>query len=765
MQHSYLLSALALVTPVAAQDASTFRDELGSVAKLAKAERFEDALDRLSKLLAANAKRDYAIAAREEILRLDRSCRFHLRYPAPKDQSLISGKIVRYDRARRLIKLRYTMGDLDDFAAQPKPAKSSTRRTRATLLWTPLQHPAQARRQLLFHPAVFRNCRITIKGPNYSFARFIVSLGADGHYDCVVGSPPDRGGQYYPTRIINQRGTSKKELVVKHWGANTPPSKPSKKRKSSSRKRDKPKKRKLSFPMAQGEKFRIEINVGTHIAIKFNGRTIASTTNRMKQSGSFAFDVPQFKSLEISGSVDPSWLQNKRNAIQQQQITRFNGQYRPQRFLPKWLFELAERPVAKKAPAKRFPGGKALRDIALAKRLLDGLDKRNFLRVLFTLGGVSEERIPKPIQDWIRAQAFLGLGNFKRCLEVCETLCNADPAFAPARYVKAVAHARLRQDAKALKELEEAVRIDPTLSRAYTDATRLLLAGGRGDEAAAWLEKARRSGVRLAGRFQLERAVNRLRRGPEWPKSHKLETKHYLIESDIDIKTCKDAARVLEGALEFYAGDLGWRVQKKGDAAQRRFRVFIFSGKAGFDSYLKDLGGVPPIHTAAGLYVPSLRQLLIWNLPNRTNMLSTIRHEGLHQYLDVVLPNIPVWLNEGLAEYFERSRTALGKPSPTTIHHSHLRRLAARPSALNPIKLMHSTRNQFYGNPAHNYAQAWALVHFMRRGPHKWRRIFKTLVAELRSGKAHDKAVAAALEGFDRGEFARAFAEYVDKLR
>ena len=54
-----------------------------------------------------------------------------------------------------------------------------------------------------------------------------------------------------------------------------------------------------------------------------------------------------------------------------------------------------------------------------------------------------------------------------------------------------------------------------------------------------------------------------------------------------------------------------------------------------------------------GLYSPALKQLLIWNQPNRKKMLETVRHEGFHQYLDGVMSDPPPWLNEGLAMYYE----------------------------------------------------------------------------------------------------------------
>jgi hypothetical protein len=47
-------------------------------------------------------------------------------------------------------------------------------------------------------------------------------------------------------------------------------------------------------------------------------------------------------------------------------------------------------------------------------------------------------------------------------------------------------------------------------------------------------------------------------------------------------------------------------------------------------------------------------------------MLRTVRHEGFHQYLDRMLPETPVWLNEGTAEYFETAVLAGGRVGAST---------------------------------------------------------------------------------------------------
>ena len=173
-----------------------------------------------------------------------------------------------------------------------------------------------------------------------------------------------------------------------------------------------------------------------------------------------------------------------------------------------------------------------------------------------------------------------------------------------------------------------------------------------------------------------------------------------------------------------------------------------------------------PVHTA-GLYSPVLKQLLIWNLPNRTDMLRTIRHEGFHQYLDTLAKDVPPWLNEGMAEYYQGSRSALGRPSPGRLQPRHLRSLALmRGKGRVPVEeLTRMPYPKFYANPINNYAQGWALVHFLRRSTRRNRAIMDRLLQGLKAGKPYDAVRKEAFAGVDMKHLDAKFWEYVRALR
>jgi len=85
-----------------------------------------------------------------------------------------------------------------------------------------------------------------------------------------------------------------------------------------------------------------------------------------------------------------------------------------------------------------------------------------------------------------------------------------------------------------------------------------------------------------------------------------------------------------------------------------------------------------------------------------------LRHEVAHGYLHAVVPGLPLWLDEGLAEYFEvpRGQSGLNRP--------HLEQLAVgMPSTWQPdLKRLEALRGTADMTQV-DYAESWAWVHFL----------------------------------------------------
>jgi hypothetical protein len=86
-----------------------------------------------------------------------------------------------------------------------------------------------------------------------------------------------------------------------------------------------------------------------------------------------------------------------------------------------------------------------------------------------------------------------------------------------------------------------------------------------------------------------------------------------------------------------------------------------------------------------------------------------LRHEVTHGYLQTMAPHLPLWIDEGLAEYFEVPRSACGLNSP----HVALLLQSVEQRTWEPDM----RRLERLATPAdmsqRDYAEAWAWMHFL----------------------------------------------------
>lgn len=105
-----------------------------------------------------------------------------------------------------------------------------------------------------------------------------------------------------------------------------------------------------------------------------------------------------------------------------------------------------------------------------------------------------------------------------------------------------------------------------------------------------------------------------------------------------------------------------------------------------------------------------------------------LRHECTHAYLHAQLPVVPLWLDEGLAEYFEVPATSRATDHP---HMQATRRglLWNRPPSLRRLEQLTDLSQM----GAREYQESWAWVHFLLHGPPSARRALTEFVRDTRA--------------------------------
>ncbi len=145
---------------------------------------------------------------------------------------------------------------------------------------------------------------------------------------------------------------------------------------------------------------------------------------------------------------------------------------------------------------------------------------------------------------------------------------------------------------------------------------------------------------------------------------------------------------------------------------------------------------------------------------NRSATLATLAHEGWHQYVSARFDfPLPAWLNEGLACYHEAVEWSGATPSFTPDRNSfrlYALREALQRGELIPLRELLETdageiiRHRHPGVSQTYYAQAWALVTFLRHGAGgRHAKSFDRLLADMASGAYRVHAGAARLSAVE----------------
>ena len=251
-----------------------------------------------------------------------------------------------------------------------------------------------------------------------------------------------------------------------------------------------------------------------------------------------------------------------------------------------------------------------------------------------------------------------------------------------------------------------------------------------------------------------------------------IRTRHYRIHTDLDPELAADLGQRLDGMYDEYRRRLAnFRV----DASAPPLEVHLFRRQ---QDYLRFTG--QRWRNSGGVYM-SGRNLLAAFLEGqgRDALRRTLQHEAFHQFAHAAIsPDIPVWLNEGMAQLFEEgiwtgSSFWLGQVPPRRIRqlqadlrHRRLRRFD---------HLMSVTPEQWaatlagdHGHGATQYNQSWAMVHFLvqakdGQGREKYRTRLLRMLDHLHAGKSGKDAFETAFSANTKG-FEDRFVEYARQL-
>lgn len=203
--------------------------------------------------------------------------------------------------------------------------------------------------------------------------------------------------------------------------------------------------------------------------------------------------------------------------------------------------------------------------------------------------------------------------------------------------------------------------------------------------------------------------------GSEWP--HVVRYGPLVVHADFDLHPLAPLFR------EIVAMQAQLQAQLGVDPAQEHIDVYLFSRRSAYLAYMQRY--FPGIAVRKAMFVKS-------NSPGNVfahaslDVAVDLRHECTHALLHASLPMVPLWLDEGLAEYYEvpLAEREDGNPYLKTVKRNVYWR---RPTALTELESIR--RLDEMGTS--EYRDAWSWVHFMLHGPPAARRELREYLAEI----------------------------------
>jgi len=294
-------------------------------------------------------------------------------------------------------------------------------------------------------------------------------------------------------------------------------------------------------------------------------------------------------------------------------------------------------------------------------------------------------------------------------------------------------------------------------------------------------EANRRKGlVQYLGKWMTRSAAGKLhaRRLREWDRAKLLpaveqsggvstrpmpvaETDHYVVRAVGSNEMAQAVAKFMEALYDKLGKTFRFHRKPSG-----RFKVYVFNTRQQFGRFAAAMN-ITLNKNAIGFFDPLSRVIAAYftGTPGQ-DVIRVLAHEGTHQFIHMVegVPP-PLWLDEGLAEYFGAVEWDGNEIRTGLVNHLRLAELFAMVATGNHIPLgilFHSRERLLFGPP--QYAEAWGLVYFFfnyRDGAYI--PLFSQFFAAVKSGENQDAAFRR-ITGMPLAHFERLWLNYVMSL-
>lgn len=211
----------------------------------------------------------------------------------------------------------------------------------------------------------------------------------------------------------------------------------------------------------------------------------------------------------------------------------------------------------------------------------------------------------------------------------------------------------------------------------------------------------------------------RVANNTDYPTRSAVRLDQLVIHSNFEIPTQHRLLQEVNALRGDVSGILGL------PTSDEPIHVYLFENSEQYSAFIHS--HYPQFPNRRAFFIESDTRLTVFAQWGE-NVAVDLRHEVTHGYLHSILQNLPLWLDEGLAEYFEMPRgqhgyhrlniDALLAAEQQGRWHPDIRRLEALKSVAEMRRL--------------EYAEAWAWVHLLLETEPARRELLRTYLANLR---------------------------------
>ena len=350
-------------------------------------------------------------------------------------------------------------------------------------------------------------------------------------------------------------------------------------------------------------------------------------------------------------------------------------------------------------------------------------------------------------------------GDVKAAADHAQRAIDLEPKFGEAWGLRARIAIERSKFEEADQAIDKAESLCPDHPEIYLYRAFLNLYRGKMAAAKSDLQLARKMGPDNPLLLDATKEMGNIIDGPKVHLPYEVKSQNYTVKTDVSQERAQMILDQLEAMRPLYAKVCGEAAKQ-----QAPVPVFMFKNRDEFNDY----GHAG--ENALGYYSPIYRQFVFYEVPvDLEGTLHVLRHEGFHQYVHMVIPNIPRWVNEALAEYTGGSKLEGGKIKEEGFVTPFLKqnRLDQMTDAsLDGATLKDMLRNAYDFGPNIGYADGWTLFHFLfkyKGGFYKERA--RLYIDALRAGKQPREAFAAALPPKEYGGIYSEWKEHFNKLK